>query len=163
VLDGGSRDASLAVIRQFERRLVYWRSEPDRGQAAAINEGVACLGKVDYVGWLNAGDRLLPQGLHPVAAYMDPHPGCGGVYGRAYIIDDCGQGTGEFPTRAFKRNALARSSIICQPASLVRRSAWDLVCGVDEALKLCLDYDLWWRLSRLGPIDFLPELVACSR
>src|SRR5262249_58801572 len=32
-----------------------------------------------------------------------------------------------------------------------------------EALKMCLDYDLWWRLSRLGPIDFLPELVACSR
>src|SRR5207247_1397187 len=43
------------------------------------------------------------------------------------------------------------------------RRAWDAVGGLDEGLHMCLDYDLWWRLSRLGPIAFLDELVACSR
>jgi GT2 family glycosyltransferase len=163
VVDGGSRDDSLAVIRRFERRLAYWRSNADRGQAAAINEGIARLGPVDYVGWLNADDLLLPQGLSRMAAHLDAHPECVAVFGRASIVDEHGSVIGEFPTRPFTRRALARTSIICQPASLMRRQDWDAVGGLDETLRMCLDYDLWWRLSKRGAIGFLPELVACSR
>lgn len=163
VLDAGSRDSSVAVLRQYEHRLAYWRSHPDQGQAAAINEGIAHLGRVDYVGWLNADDLLLPQGLSRMAGYLDAHPECVAVFGRAHIVDERGSVIGEFPTRPFTRRALARTSIICQPASLVRWQAWDAVGGLDETLRMCLDYDLWWRLSRLGAIGFLREFIACSR
>src|SRR5262245_49601870 len=63
VLDAGSRDESLAVIRRYEARLHHWRSAPDRGQAAAINEGLGKLPGTRYVGWLNADDVLLPGAL----------------------------------------------------------------------------------------------------
>jgi len=163
VLDAGSRDDSLAVIGRYEPQLLYWRSHADRGQAAAINEGLARLGPTDYVGWLNADDFLLPHGLRHMVDHLEAHPECVAVFGRAHIVDESGAVVGEFPTQPFSRSALARTSIVCQPASLVRRAAWTSVGGLDEGLYMCLDYDLWWRLSARGPIAFLPELVACSR
>jgi len=163
VLDGGSRDGSLAVLRRYEARLSYSRSAPDRGQAAVINEGIARLEGAEYVGWLNADDVLLPGALKRMGAYLDTHPECVAVFGDAHIIDESGRIIGRFPTRPFARRALARSNIICQPASLIRRSAWDAAGGLDDSLYMCLDYDLWWRLSALGPIGFLSEFVACSR
>jgi GT2 family glycosyltransferase len=163
VLDGGSRDESLAVIRRYESRLAYWRAGPDRGQAAAINEGIERLRDADYVGWLNADDLLLPRALFALAAYLDAHPGCVAVFGQAHIIDADGRIIGQFPTRSFTRRALARTSIICQPASLIARRAWEAVGGLDESLHMCLDYDLWWRLSKLGPVGYIRQFLACSR
>jgi len=163
VLDGGSHDGSLTVIRRYEDRLSYWRSAPDGGQAAAINEGMSRFEGVAYVGWLNADDVLLPGALHRMGTYLEAHRECVAVFGRAHITDEAGRVVGQFPTRPFSRRALARTSIICQPGSLIRRSAWDAVGGLDETLHMCLDYDLWWRLSGLGRIGFLREFVACSR
>jgi GT2 family glycosyltransferase len=163
VLDAGSRDDSPAVIRRYESRLAYWRSRPDAGQAAAINEGIAQLAETRHVTWLNADDVLLPGALARMAAYLDAHPDRVAVFGEAYIIDAAGHTIGRFPTRPFSRRALARTSIICQPASLISRRAWEAVGGLDESLHICLDYDLWWRLSKLGPIGFFPEPIACSR
>ncbi len=163
VLDGGSRDESLEVIRRYETHLRASRSGPDRGQAAAINEGLATLAGTRYVGWLNADDVLLPAGLARLAGFLDAHTDHVAVYGQAHLIDAAGRVIGEFPTRPFSRRALARTSIICQPASLITRRGWDAVGGLDESLHMCLDYDLWWRLSTFGPIGHLPEVVACSR
>ena len=163
VLDAGSRDDSVAVIQRHEPRLRYWRSSPDRGQAAAINEGIVRLAGSAYVGWLNADDVLLPGALARMAGYLAAHPDAVAVYGQARIIDGDGRVVDGFPTRPFSRRALARTSIICQPASLISRRAWEAVGGLDETLELCLDYDLWWRLSRLGRIGYVAEPLACSR
>jgi GT2 family glycosyltransferase len=163
VLDGGSADDSVAVIRGYANRLAYWRSDPDAGQAAAINEGLRRLGPAAYVGWLNADDVLVPGGLGRLVTSLEAHPDWVAAFGRAHVIDDGGQVVGEFPTRPFTRTALSRTSIICQPASLVRASAWERVGGLDESLHMCLDYDLWLRLSRLGPIGFVDELIASTR
>jgi len=163
VVDGGSRDESLAVIGRYQSRLDYWRSFADRGQAAAINEGIAKLPATDYAGWLNADDILLPGALSAMVAYLDAHPECVAVFAHANIIDESGRVLGQFPTRPFTRRAMARTSIICQPASLIRRRAWEDVGGLDESLHMCLDYDLWWRVSKLGRIELLDDILACSR
>jgi GT2 family glycosyltransferase len=163
VLDAGSRDDSVAILRRWEDRLAYWRSTPDAGQSSAINEGLGKLGPTEFVGWLNADDLLLPGALGVLSQYLDRHPECVAAFGRAHVIDESGRIVGEFPTRPFSRRALARTSIICQPASLIRRRAWEAVGGLDESLHMCMDYDLWWRLSRLGPIGFVSRTVACSR
>jgi hypothetical protein len=163
VVDGGSRDQTLAVIERYQPRLAYWRSFADRGQAAAVNEGIARLPRTDYAGWLNADDVLLPGALAAMQAYLDAHPDCAAVYSRANIIDEEGRVVGQFPTRPFTRRAMARTSIICQPASLIRRRIWEQVGGLDESLHMCLDYDLWWRISKLGPIGSLDDVLACSR
>jgi GT2 family glycosyltransferase len=163
VLDAGSRDASPAVISRYASHLQFWRSSPDGGQAAAINEGIQRLPDTAYVGWLNADDELLPGGLARLAAHRDAHPDEVAAFGQAHITDSAGRQIGAFPTREFTRRALARTSIVCQPASLIRRRAWEAVGGLDESLHMCLDYDLWWRLSALGPIGYVREPIACSR
>jgi GT2 family glycosyltransferase len=163
VMDAGSTDDSLAVIRRYADRLAYWRSGPDRGQASAINDGMKRLMPADYLGWLNADDLLIPEALHRLVAYLDAHRQSIAAFGRAHIVDETGHVIGEFPTRPFSRGRLAQTSIICQPASLIRGSAWNAVGGVDETLHMCLDYDLWWRLCGLGPIGFVDAVLACSR
>ncbi len=163
VVDGGSTDSSLAVIRRCEGKLTYWRSHSDQGQAAAINEGIDRLGEADYVGWLNADDLLLPEGLHRMALYLEKHPQCVAVFGKAQVIDEDGRVTGTYPTRPFARKSFSQTCTICQPATLIRRTVWQAIGGLDESLHMCLDYDLWWRLSKGGSIEFLEEFVACSR
>ena len=96
-------------------------------------------------------------------SFPDAHPQSFAVIGKAHIIDESGRVIGEYPARPFKRNAFSRSCTICQPASLIRRSAWEAIGGLDETLHMCLDYDLWWRLSEVGPIGFLNDFLASSR
>lgn len=163
VVDGGSEDDSAAVIGRYESKLTYWRSQADHGQAAAINEGIEHLDDTEYVSWVNADDLILPGALARMASHLDAHPQSVAVTGKAHIIDQAGRVTGEYPARPFKRNAFARTCTVCQPASLIRRRAWEAIGGLDESLHMCLDYDLWWRLAKLGPIGFLDEFLACSR
>ena len=142
---------------------IKWISEPDRGQAAAINKGVSLVASTSYVGWLNADDLLLPHGLTSMASFLNHHPECISVFAKAYIIDEEGRRIGHYPTRAFNKKEFAVHCTISQPASLIRRWAWDAVGGLDESIETCMDYDLWWRLSKIGKIGYLEQFVACSR
>src|SRR5450759_4700778 len=80
VLDGGSSDNSLEVIRKWEHRLAGWRSHADDGQAAAINEGIA-QGKAPYVSWLNSDDWFLPGGLAKLLEELGKYLDAPAVYG----------------------------------------------------------------------------------
>ncbi|WKJ92027.1 glycosyltransferase family 2 protein [Methylomonas montana] len=163
VLDGGSSDASVDVIRQWEHKLAGWRSAPDEGQGAAINEGIA-QGVAPYVCWLNSDDRFLPGGLKKLLTELEKHPEAPAVYGRSWnLVEKSGN---YYPVwvEPFNERRLALRCIISQPATLVRRSAWEFVDGVDASLHMVMDYDLWWRLFKnLGPLYFLDEFVAINR
>jgi GT2 family glycosyltransferase len=161
--DGGSTDRTAEILSPWRGKFNYFRLSPDNGQAAAINEGISRLESTDYVGWLNADDLLLFDGLKAMASFLDHHPEYIAVFGKALLIDERGRITGEYPTRPFNRKRFAVTCTICQPASLIRRQAWKEVGGLDESFQTCLDYDLWWRLSKIGQIGYLKQFVACSR
>lgn len=162
VADAGSTDGSLDVIRRYEDRLLGWRSRPDAGQAAAINEGIAA-GTAPYVCWLNSDDYVLPGGLAKLLAALDAVPGVAMAYGRAWDAHDDGRRTPVF-VRAFRPWLMAQLCIVSQPATLVRRSAWEAVGGLDAGLHLALDYDLWWRLyRRFGQPVFVDDFIAVNR
>jgi GT2 family glycosyltransferase len=167
VLDGGSSDESVDVIRAHEASLAFWRSEPDGGQTAAVNDGIARLGashaEIDAVGWLNADDFYLDHGLEKLSAALVAHPDWVAVAGRGMLASESGSLAGEIATAPFSRHEFARWCTICQPATLIRRSAWETLRGLDLSLGMCFDYDLWWRLSHLGPIGYLDDRVAASR
>lgn len=167
VLGGGSTDGSVALLAAREAELDFWRSGPDEGQAAAINEGIGriCASHPDVaaVGWLNADDIIVDDGLAQLERALDRHPEWVAVAARAWVIAEDGSRIGEIPTAPFTRDGFSRACTICQPATLVRRNAWEQVGGLDASLHLCLDYDLWWRLARLGPIGYVNEIVAASR
>lgn len=161
--DGGSRDQTLSIVLPYRDRFNYFRSGPDRGQAAAINEGISHLKNTNYVHWLNSDDILMPDGLSALANFLDNHPEFIAVFAKAYIIGEKGEFIGEYPTKPFSKRNFAVICSICQPASLIRRSAWEAVGGLDETLQTSIDYDMWWRLSKIGKIGYLNQYVACTR
>lgn len=164
VADGGSTDESREVIRRFESRLLGWRSRKDRGQAAAINEGVAA-GTAPYVAWLNSDDLLVPGGLARLVAALDAAPDAPMAYGRVWDqFPDARPRRPVALVRPFSAWWMARFCIVSQPGTLVRRRAWEAVGGVDESLHLAMDYDLWWRLyRRFGTPRFVDDFVAVNR
>lgn len=163
VLDGGSTDDTIAVIERWRDRLRGFRSGPDQGQAAAINEGIA-LGRAPYVCWLNSDDWWLDGGLHRLVRTLESNPAADVAYGRCLnVIEATGQRRHVW-VEPFEPNRLAVRCIIAQPATLIRRAAWDAVGGVDPSLHMAMDYDLWWRIHRHGgKLVFVDEEVAVNR
>lgn len=164
VLDGGSTDGSVEILERWSPRLAGWRSEADGGQSAAINAGMA-LGTAPFVAWLNADDFYLPGGLASLVRGLEADPSTPLAYGRCWIADRHGSRTGQYPTIGFSPRLLANFCFICQPGTLMRRQAWEAVGGVDEALHMCMDYDLWWRLTAHGPRQpvYVTDVVAATR
>lgn len=164
VADGGSSDDSVEVIKRYESRLLGWRSRKDAGQAAAINEGVAA-GTAPFVAWLNSDDLLLPGGLAKLLAALERSPEAPFAYGRVW--DRFEDGRPRKPVvmvRPWSEWWMAQACIVSQPGTLVRRAAWEAMGGVDAALHLAMDYDLWWRLAkRFGPPAFIEDFVAENR
>lgn len=163
VMDAGSTDNSLEIIKKYENHIYFWRSYPDKGQAFAINEGIIKLPSADYICWLNSDDSFEENGLEKMVVFLEEHKEFHAVYGKAYITDYRNRKMEPYPTCDFSIEALTKNCFICQPATLVRFQTWVNVGGVDESLFMCMDYDLWWRLSKNGVIGYLEEFVANSR
>lgn len=163
VLDGGSSDGSLDVIKKYADRLAGWRSHPDSGQAAAINEGVA-RGTAPYVGWLNSDDLLLDGGLQRLLAALQHRPDAPAAYGRVWNYVESSGAKKPIWVEPFSERRLALRCIVSQPGTLVRRAAWESVGGLNGDLRMALDYDLWWRLyKQFAPLAFVDDFVALNR
>lgn len=162
VADGGSSDGSLKIIADWENKLAGWRSYPDQGQSAAINECIA-KGTAPYVCWLNSDDRLIPGGLTHLLQLLINHPEASAAYGRVWN-ERVGRRLRPILTAPFSPVLLAQFCIISQPGSLIRRTAWEIVGGLDVNLHMAMDYDLWWRLYKTaGPLIYCKNFVAINR
>ena len=165
VADGASTDGTIDLLRQFnsEPRL-KWVSEPDRGQADAINKGFART-RGEILGWLNSDDTLVPGAIEKIGRYFAEHPDVGLVYGDAQFIDAAGNMIG--PCRhiePFNRHRLLNySDFIVQPAAFFRRSVFEAVGGLDASLNWAMDYDLWLKLSANAGVEYVPGLLANYR
>lgn len=152
VLDGGSRDGSIDVIRRYERWLTHWRSAPDEGQAAAIAEGLQGS-DADVLGWVNSDDRLLPGALWRVAAARRAAPSAVAWVGSCRSVGPAGRSIYENAPRGLARDELAdwgHAGGFGQPACFFSRAAWDRSGGLDRSLHFAFDVDLWLRLAALG-------------
>jgi glycosyltransferase involved in cell wall biosynthesis len=147
--DGGSTDDTLQVIARWQDRFTWWRSAPDGGQPASINEAIA-RGRAPYICWMNSDDLFLPGGLAALALALESHPDAAVAYGRCRLIDEDGHLIGLLRGEAVSQRSLSRHQVIPQPASLIRREAWNKVGGLKENLHFSHDYELWWRLYRSG-------------
>lgn len=163
VADGGSTDNSLDILRQQSDRLTGWRSHIDQGQAAAINECIA-KGRAPYVCWLNSDDCLVKGGLQRLINALELKPTAPAAYGKVWNYVEATNTRIPVWVERFSERRLALRCIVSQPGTLVRRSAWQAVGGLDERLRMVMDYDLWWRLYKsFAPLEFVDEFVALNR
>ncbi|MGH7267084.1 MAG: FkbM family methyltransferase [Candidatus Rokuibacteriota bacterium] len=162
VIDGGSTDATASIVDEYRGRLT-WISEPDRGQAHAINKGFR-MARGEVVAWLNSDDLLLPRAVSAAVEALEADRELALVYGDAYVIDEDGFMRGSIRTGEPDPWQLANvADYIVQPAAFFRPWALQQVGYLDESLHWCLDWDVFIRLSRRWPTRRIAEHLAVGR
>jgi len=175
VVDGGSTDDSVAIIRHYESLLqkggwprkcagitFRWLSEKDRGQTDALVKGFR-LAQGEILAWLNSDDTYLPGALQAATTFFRGHPDTALMYGDATYRDTAGARIGSYRTAAFDLDRLAAANIICQPAAFFRSTAFDAVGGLNETLHFAMDYDLWIRIGRHFSCRHISQVLATYR
>lgn len=157
VVDGGSTDETLGILRSQDR--VRWISEPDRGQAHALNKGFS-LARGEILGWLNADDVCLPGAVSAAVAVLQ-ESGCALVHGGWRQIDENGDVLSEIPPIPFDyRSQLEVRNGVSQPGSLFTREAFEAVGGIDESYRYAMDYELWLRLGGRYAVRHTDRMLA---
>jgi len=164
IIDGGSTDDSVSIIKRYENRLAYWESEKDRGQGHAINKGFS-RATGDILGWLNSDDVLEPGALHTVAEQAARFPGAGAFVGHGRIIDVAGEQIyykepAELTFEGFCR--WMDGGDFMQPSCFFRRSTWEAAGPLDESIHIALDVDLWLRMVKKVDFRRIDELLSTS-
>jgi len=157
IMDGGSTDESVSVIRKYESWLSYVRIGPDEGQAAALAEGFNhATGHI--LAWLNSDDRYRPGTLARVARFFSRHRGVVFTNGDVNIVD----AHGRFVIRSYaiRPNRLFAANLPVhgwpQPGCFWRRRVYEQVGGIDRSLQFSMDQDLFIRLIEAGPGRTIP-------
>jgi len=161
VVDGGSSDNTVEILKQYEGRLT-WISEKDRGQADAINKGFY-MAKGEIVAWLNSDDTYLPGAVHKSVRYFEAHPEVGMLYGEGYHIDADGELIERYYSEPFDYKRLSEVCFICQPTVFLRAEVIRTVGPLDVTLDYCMDYEYWMRIAKQFRIGYLEEFLANSR
>ena len=162
VVDGGSTDNSVDIIKKYSSRLAYWVSEKDKGQADAINKGFAkATGEV--VAWLNSDDYYLAGTVSAAVKVFDENPDVVLVYGNMLAVDEHGKTFNALNYKQLSLEDLLCFQIIGQPAVFMRRSALQKTSGLDSSFHFLLDHHLWIQLAQLGRILHVPQVWAAAR
>ncbi len=152
IIDGGSTDGSVAIIRRYASRLAYWHSRPDRGLAHAFNLGLA-LARGDWIIFLNADDFFLdPQAVARMVPQLQAHPGAEVVFGDALMMT---RGDRPQPAPLLKRHARpwewrryrmwGMFAAIPHQAAFTHRRYFDRVGEFDESYRGAVDYEHYLR------------------
>jgi glycosyltransferase involved in cell wall biosynthesis len=163
IVDGGSSDSSVEIIRRYADRLAWWVSEPDQGQTDALNKGFDHASG-EIFAWLNSDDTYLPGAVSAAVSCLQAHPEAALVYADANLIDEQGSTIGRFPSRQTDLNRLLRGSVhIPQQTAFFLSAAWRQVAPLDPTFQFAMDYDLWVRLAKRAPFVYTPGLWANFR
>lgn len=152
VIDGGSTDGSVEIIKKYAERLAYWVSEADRGQTDALIKGFKrATGEIE--GWINSDDMLSPGALHEVADFFSRHAEARVVTGDVALVDRADRLIRVQRQIAFHRFLwLYDRNYISQSSTFWKRDLYEEVGGLDENFNLDMDGDLFFRFSLLAKI-----------
>ncbi len=163
LVDGGSSDGSVEIIRRYSDRFSWWVSEKDKGHADALNKGFSHA-KGEILAWLNSDDTYYPCAISDAVASLQAHAEAGMVYGDADLTNENGKVIGRFASRQTDYQRLLRGSVhIPQATTFFRASLWRQVGPLSLSLFFAFDYDLWVRLARVSTLLYVPHAWATFR
>jgi glycosyltransferase involved in cell wall biosynthesis len=164
VVDGGSTDGSVDLLRSNAERIAWWTNEPGLGQAAALNLGFA-RATGTLLTWLNSDDTLLPGAISRLVEEFERDPGLALVYGDAVYTDEESNRTGDLPARPWNVPRMLRAfdCHVVQPASMFTRHAWEHAGPLREDCSWFFDFEFFLKLARAGDVKQIHERLATYR
>jgi len=156
IMDGGSTDGSVDVIKKYEARITAWVSEQDRGQTDAINKGFN-RASGEILAWINSDDTYAsPQTVADAVNFLVAHPDVAMVYADCDFIDETGKVIGKFASRQTDYAKLRTGYVhIPQQTMFFRSAYWKQLGPLDPSFYFAMDYDLWVRIAKHAPIQYL--------
>jgi len=155
IVDGGSSDDSVEIIKKYEKHLVWWVSEPDNGQSNALNKGFK-RATGDIMAWVNSDDVLLPKALSNVAKAYASNPDCEWFAAKCLWINKdgcvikCGCAENWY-------SILPRLEVlnVYGPTTFFTKALLERVGYVDEEFHYMMDTELWWRFYKVAGASFV--------
>ncbi|TWJ18863.1 glycosyltransferase family 2 protein [Geobacter argillaceus] len=168
IMDGGSTDGSLEIIKKYEKHLTYWQSCPDGGHYRAVTKGFRhTTGEI--MAWLNSDDKYHPLAFAKVACTFVDNPEVSWLTGRKTLWDHAGNLAWidmekcVFSRRKFLEG-LFNKPYIQQESTFWRRSLWEIAGGsLDDGASLAGDMDLWCRFFRHAQLHTVDTLLGGFR
>lgn len=152
IIDGGSTDGSVEIIKEYEPWLTYWVSEPDRGQSHAINKGFE-RSTGDIMTWLNSDDYYLPNVFRLIAETFSQNQTMWVAGACFYLYPDGKLVAKDVKPNVSLENWLTRD-LYAQPSVFWKRTLWEKTKKIDEKLHFSFDYDLWLQFVNFQPEAF---------
>ncbi len=145
IIDGGSQDQTIDIIKKYELSITYWKSESDNGQTCAINKGLKqATGEI--IGYLNSDDLYTEKTLEYIANYFLNHPDIDMIYGDNYIIDGNSTIISHEKVKDYNFEKLFFGNYITQPSVFFRQYILNEIGFFDENLHYSMDYEYWIRI-----------------
>lgn len=157
IIDGGSTDGTLDIIRRYEAHITQWISEPDQGMYDALNKGFKLSTGV-IMGWINSDDILLSQTLFNLARLFNELPQVSWLQGLNSVIDLKGNIVNVHTPKRFSLITILNGDYrwIQQESTFWRRSLWDKAGGhVHYDLKLAGDFELWFKFFQYEKLYYV--------
>ena len=156
IMDGGSTDQSVEIIRKYEKYLAYWQSQPDGGQTQAIIEGFR-RASGDVLAWINSDDLYEPGTLAKVQREFDVNPQLELLYGDYSLLYPGGRKVAK-PKISFDFSITLHAFLmIPQPSSFWSRGLYEAVGGLNPKYQFAFDYDLFLRFGKY--LEDRPEAI----
>lgn len=156
IIDGGSKDKSVSIIKDYEPYITYWVSEPDHGQSHAINKGFErCTG--DIICWLNSDDLFMPDTLKEVSAIFESHPELDFILGETEMFNKNGIVSSSRLKNVELEGQMLAGVATSQPSYFFKKSLLDRSGPLNEALHYGMDYDFFLRLTLLGQYKYFDK------
>jgi glycosyltransferase involved in cell wall biosynthesis len=150
VVDGGSNDESIEILKKYNDKISWWVSEKDNGQSSAFNKGFD-KAKGDYFFWLNADDLLLPKSLFHATMLIEKNPSLYWIAANTIFFSKNGEILKCIRGPKWKDLMVRETPIyVYGPTSIFHRKLFEEVKGFDECLHYSMDTDLWLRFKNKG-------------
>ena len=150
LMDGGSTDGTMDVLKPYADRFAYLVSERDKGQSDAISRGFGrATGEI--LGYLNSDDMLSPGTLSFVAKFFRDHPDVDAVYSHRCTVDENNKVLWYWLLPEHDDWYMSRWDLIPQETCFWRRRLFDKVGNVDPSYRFAMDYDLFVRFMQAAP------------